>query len=273
MDQLTITGLRIRANHGVYPEETRLGQDFYVDAILYGDTRAAGLADDLSLSTNYGEVCQFLTRFLQEHTYQLIEAAAEQVVQALLLAFPLVRSVKLTLHKPQAPIGLPFQDVSVTICRGWHRVYIALGSNLGDRESYLNGAVEALSEHPAIRGIRPSSWLETEPYGGVEQPGFLNGVLEAETLLPAEELLNLLHEIEQAAHRERIVHWGPRTLDLDILFYDEETIHTPDLTVPHPDLQNRDFVLRPLAEIAPYAWHPLLRKTAWQLLKELEAKK
>jgi dihydroneopterin aldolase/2-amino-4-hydroxy-6-hydroxymethyldihydropteridine diphosphokinase len=141
---------------------------------------------------------------------------------------------------------------------------------LGDREGYLNGAVNALSAHPSIRKVRPSAWLETEPYGGVEQPAFLNGVLEAETLLPPQELLDLLHQLEQAAHRERLIHWGPRTLDLDILFYDEEIIHTPDLTVPHPDLQNRDFVLRPLAEVAPSAWHPILCKTARQLLAELE---
>lgn len=268
MDQLRISGLRIRANHGVYPEETRLGQDFYVNAVLYADIRPAGLADDLSLSTDYGEVCRFLTCFLREHTYKLIEAAAEQAVRALLLAFPRVRAVDLELCKPQAPIGLPFENVSVAIHRGWHRVYIALGSNLGDRQRYLQDAIDGLKALPDLRGIRCSALRETPPYGGVEQGSFLNGVLEAETLLAPQELLDALHRLEEAAHRERLVHWGPRTLDLDLLFYDEQIIHTETLTVPHPDLQNRDFVLVPLVELAPWCWHPLLRKTAAQLLEE-----
>ncbi len=272
MDQIHISGLRIRANHGVYPEETRLGQDFYVNATLYTHTRPAGLADDLDLSTNYGEVCQFLARFLQEHTYKLIEAAAEQAARALLLTFPLVQSVDFELCKPQAPISLPFDNVSVSIHRGWHRVYIALGSNLGDKEKYIQDAIHGLQALPDLRNLRCSTLVETEPYGGVEQDNFLNGVLEAETLLSPQELLDTLHGLEQAAHRERLIHWGPRTLDLDILFYDQQVIHTETLTIPHPDLQNRDFVLVPLAELAPWCWHPLLHRTAARLLEEWRAR-
>ena len=117
-----------------------------------------------------------------------------------------------------------------------------------------------------------SDYLVTEPYGGVEQDIFLNGALKLRTLLTPEELLDRLHELEQAAHRERIVHWGPRTLDLDILLYDQMIIDTPDLHVPHIDMENRDFVLIPLTELAPYYRHPVLNKTISQLLKELQAK-
>ena len=117
-----------------------------------------------------------------------------------------------------------------------------------------------------------SGYLVTEPYGGVEQDEFLNGVLKLRTLLTPEELLDRLHELEAAANRERIIHWGPRTLDLDILFYDNEIIDTPDLHIPHIDMENRDFVLKPMDEIAPYYRHPVLNKTIHQLLNELLAK-
>ncbi len=115
-----------------------------------------------------------------------------------------------------------------------------------------------------------SELLVTKPYGGVEQEDFLNGCLELETLLTPQELLEELHRIEQEAGRERKIHWGPRTLDLDILFYDKELIETEDLIIPHVDLENRYFVLKPLAEIAPNFRHPILKKTVTQMLEAVK---
>ena len=114
-----------------------------------------------------------------------------------------------------------------------------------------------------------SDYLVTEPYGVTDQDEFLNGVLKMRTLLSPEELLERLHQLEQEANRERIIHWGPRTLDLDILFYDQEIIDTADLHVPHPDMQNREFVLAPMNQIAPYLRHPVLNQTISQLLNIL----
>lgn len=114
-----------------------------------------------------------------------------------------------------------------------------------------------------------SDYLVTEPYGVTDQDEFLNGVLKMRTLLSPEELLERLHQLEQEANRERIIHWGPRTLDLDILFYDQEIIDTADLHIPHPDMQNRDFVLAPMNQIAPYLRHPVLNQTISQLLNIL----
>ena len=115
-----------------------------------------------------------------------------------------------------------------------------------------------------------SSYLVTEPYGGVEQDDFLNACLCLKTYLSPEELLKRLHEIEQDAHRERIVRWGPRTLDLDILFYDNFTCNSRTLTIPHVDMHNRLFVLQPLVEIAPWWVHPWKGKSVSELYKELK---
>lgn len=269
LDEIRIRGLRIFAHHGVFPEETRLGQMFVVNATLYTSTRKGGLADALEDTISYADVCLFLTDYLQKNTWKLLEAAVEHTCRALLQQFPLLRKVELELEKPSAPIPLPFDSVSVRVIRGWHRCFVALGSNLGNKQAYLDGAVEALRMDPCIRLTQVSSYLVTAPYGGVEQDDFLNGAVELETLYDPQELLDRLHEIEQNANRERLVHWGPRTLDLDILFYDDLVQDDPSLTLPHPDMQNRDFVLRPMAELVPNFLHPVFHKTIGQLLKEL----
>ena len=272
MEQIKIQNLEVFANHGVYPEETALGQKFLLNLTLYLHTREAGKTDDLSRSVNYGEVSHFATTFLREHTYKLIEAAAEQVAEALLLQYPLVRRLTVELKKPWAPIGLPLESVSVEITRGWHRVYLAMGSNMGEKENYIRSAVEKLDQMTTCRVVRISNLIQTKPYGGVEQDDFLNGCMEIETLLSPEELLEELHRIEAEADRKREVHWGPRTLDLDILFYDDEIIDLPMLKIPHIDMKNRDFVLEPLAELAPYKYHPIYHKTVQELWTELKEK-
>ena len=268
-DEIRIRGLRVFAHHGVFEEETRLGQMFVVNATLYTSTRQGGLADCLEDTISYADVCVFLTEYLQKNTWKLLEAAVEHSCRALLLKFPLIHEVEMELQKPSAPIPLPFDSVSVRVRRGWHRAFVALGSNLGDKQGYLDGAVEALRADEFVRVKQVSSYRVTAPYGGVEQDDFLNAAMEIETLYEPEELLDALHAIEQAARRERLIHWGPRTLDLDVLFYDDLVQDDPALILPHPDLHNRDFVLGPMAELAPNFVHPVLNKTMKQLLNEL----
>lgn len=272
MDKIEIKNLEIFANHGVFPEENILGQKFVISATLYTDTRKAGLTDELTASIHYGEVSHMITKFTKEHTYKLLEALAENLCQMLLQELPLLKMITLRVEKPWAPVGLPLETVAVETTRGWHTAYVAFGSNLGDKKKFLDDGIQGLRTTPSCEVEAVSEYLVTEPYGGVEQDEFLNGVLKLRTLLTPEELLDRLHELEAAANRERIIHWGPRTLDLDILFYDNEIIDTPNLHIPHIDMENRDFVLKPMDEIAPYYRHPVLNKTIHQLLNELLAK-
>lgn len=269
-DFIKITNLKVFAHHGVFPEETRDGQDFYVNAKLFLDCRKAGKTDNLSDSLNYGEASHFITDFLQNHTYKLIESVAEQLAEAMLLSMPVLKGVEIELCKPHAPIELPFENVSVTMKRQWHEVYLAVGSNLGDKNAYIGNGIEELRRIKEIKEVRVSELLVTKPYGGVEQDDFVNGAIALKTLLSPQELLEKLHEIEQHANRERLIHWGPRTLDLDIIFYDKLVYEDENLIIPHIDMQNRDFVLKPLSELCPNYRHPVLGKTLVQLLSELK---
>ena len=271
MDRITIKGLEVFAHHGVFPEETALGQKFIFHITLYLNTRQAGQSDQLERSIHYGEVCHFVQQYAQAHTWKLLESVAEHLSQALLLEYPLLQQVELEIEKPWAPIGLPLQTVSVAVRRGWHTAYVALGSNLGDKQGYLDGAVRQLNQRADCRVVRVSDYLVTKPYGGVEQDDFLNGALELRTLLEPRELLDCLHEIEQAAQRKRTIRWGPRTLDLDILLYDDLVLDEETLQIPHRELHLRDFVLRPMAQIAPWKRHPISGKAMETLLAELHS--
>lgn len=140
--------------------------------------------------------------------------------------------------------------------------YIALGSNLGDREKNLDGALRMLGETEGISVTRTSSFIETDPVGYTDQPDFLNAVTEIATTLPPHALLARCNAIEQALHRKRLIHWGPRTIDLDIILYGDLVMEDQTLTIPHPRMEEREFVLRPLCEIAPQAVDPRTGMTA-----------
>lgn len=273
MDKIQMKGLKVFAHHGVYPEESAQGQDFYVSVCLEVDTRPAGMRDDLSQSVDYGELCLFIDRYMKKHTYKLLESVTENLAREILLRYPVARSAEVSVSKPNAPIPLPFEDVSVTVKRAWHEAYLSFGSNLGDRDEYIRKGLETLENESDIFLLRTSTIIETPPYGGVEMDPVLNGVVKIRTLLTPYELLAVCNRIEQEAGRERTVHWGPRTLDFDIIFYDALILEDEYLTIPHIDMKNRDFVLEPLAEIAPGLVHPLYHKTMVDLLKELKEKK
>lgn len=148
-------------------------------------------------------------------------------------------------------------------------VHIGIGSNIGDREANCRKAISMLT----FRGIeikKTSSMYKTEPWGFKDQPEFINMVMEAETSLSPDELLQTLKDIENSMGRKETIRWGPRIIDLDILFYDDLVIDEDHLKIPHPLIQEREFVLIPMCEIAPNRIHPVLGKTILQIKKELK---
>jgi 2-amino-4-hydroxy-6-hydroxymethyldihydropteridine diphosphokinase len=150
------------------------------------------------------------------------------------------------------------------------RVYISTGSNMGNRELMLKTAAQKLNEQ-AGTVMRESSIIETRAWGKTEQPNFLNQVLELQTAMQPEELMQTLLQIEREMGRVREEKWGPRLIDLDILLFEDLIYSSDTLQIPHPFLHERLFVLKPLFELAPDLMHPELKLTVGQLLEKLEA--
>ena len=251
------------------PEENTLGQKFIISADLYMDLKEAGKTDDVSKTVHYGQAAVLIKQISEKSVFKLIEKLAEEIADALLKKFP-IEKVKVTIEKPWAPVRLPLETVAVEIERQWHTAYLSIGSNMGDREQYLKNAIDKLNRNDDCKVVKTSSFIETEPYGGVEQDKFLNGALQIRTLLSPEELLKRVNEIEAEEGRVRTIHWGPRTLDIDILLYDDEIVYTENLIIPHIDMHNRQFVLEPLCEIAPYAIQPIFKEAVIKLKNKLE---
>ncbi|HCL4437593.1 2-amino-4-hydroxy-6-hydroxymethyldihydropteridine pyrophosphokinase [Clostridium botulinum] len=150
-----------------------------------------------------------------------------------------------------------------------HTAYVAFGSNIGEKENYIRKALEKIEERK-MKIIKVSPIYETEPYGVLDQDSFLNGVVKIETNLTPEDLIGELLNIEKQLDRVRERRWGPRTIDLDIIFYDNLIINEKDLVIPHKDMENREFVLKPLCDIDENFIHPVLKKSVRQLYDELK---
>lgn len=271
-DKIYIKDLEIIAYHGVLKEEKELGQRFFISLEIETDFREAGKTDDLTKTISYAEVCDDVERIFLIEKYDLIEKCAEEIAEFLLIKYEQILEVKVKIKKPWAPIRKAIDHVAVEIARKRHIAYISLGSNMGEKKENLLKALSEISKLENTKIKNQSEFVITPPFGNVNQDDFLNAVIEIETLYSARELLNALLETEKKLGRVRDVKWGPRIIDLDILIYDSELINEKDLTVPHPWMNERMFVLEPFAEIAPNVIEPLSNKRIRVLKEELENK-
>lgn len=263
-DVIEVLGIRATGFHGVFEHEKRDGQEFVVDVSLELDLGSAGESDDLAETVNYGEVGQLVVRRIEGEPFDLIERLATVIAEDVLATESgrlRLETVTVTVHKPSAPVGVPFGDVLVRVRRDRTLVpaVVALGANLGDRRATLERARQALAERVLTAGLAVSDLVETDPVGGPEQPDFLNAVAVGLTRLSPTALLRTLHEIEAESGRVREIRWGPRTLDLDLIQYGDPATGTDvlssseRLTLPHPRAHERGFVLVPWLQADPDA--------------------
>lgn len=271
VDKVIIENFEVLACHGVNPEEKINKQRFVFCASLGIDVSRAAADDDLNATVNYAAVKKHIQKFCEGNCFDLIETLASRLAEDILKAFPLAREIELTVKKPDAPMSGRFDYVAVSVSKAWHKAYLALGSSEGDRNGYLDFAVRELDKDSNFANIKESRRIETQPYGGVAKEMFLNSAVECDTLYSPRQLLEAVQKIEQSGRRVREKHWGDRTLDIDILFFDSCVIDEKDLCIPHPDMENRTFVLSPLAELCPNKVHPLLRVRVRDLLFSLTA--
>jgi len=260
VDQIEIRGLVVTTLVGVLAHEREIAQPIQIDLDLHVDLRDAGHSDDLQDTANYGDVVERVASLVRESKDRLMERLADRICE-LVLATAHVESVEVTVTKLRPPIPEQLVSTAVRLHRrrdetssepGTHEAILALGSNLGTREEYLRLAIDSL---PGV--ARMSQVYETDPVGGPDgQRPYLNMVVAIETDLDPYALLRRCRQIERSALRQRVEHWGPRTLDIDLLFYDDVRIEDPDLTIPHPRYSGRRFVLAPLSEVAPQRCPP-----------------
>ena len=250
--EINIRGLEVSACHGVLDFEKVNPQKFVFDLDLGVDFFESVGNDDLNGTVNYAEVCALVEKITKENKFNLIEKLALECAFQILENFKKVQKIRLVCNKPQAPLTQKFKSVGTAVELERVKAYLSLGASVGDREGYLNRAIELLDKTRGVKVEKVSPFLETEPYGGVAKNRFLNCAVQIGTFLPPHKLLDEIHRIEDSLGRVREKRWDDRTLDIDIIFYGDKEICDETLTIPHPDYKNRDFVIEPLKSIAPH---------------------
>ncbi len=258
MLKIIIKNLRLYGFHGVHEHEKENGQYFIFNiGILLSDDRIE--TDNIKETVNYSEAIKLLKKINKENKYDLIETLSKTIARGLLETFKKAESVIVKVEKESPPIKEDIQSVGVeySTSRLYHSeniAYLSLGSNIGDKKDNILKAISFIGQDKHIRILKSSSLYETEPMYLKDQPSFYNTVLKVAVMegISPFMLLGILKNIEYLLGRdENVEKNGPRVIDIDILFYADHEVHTKILTIPHPKIAERNFVLKPLEEIEP----------------------
>lgn len=270
MNEIKIDRIKFRANHGVFAFEKEQGQDFYLSINIKTNFEETLFNDDLNNTIHYGYISDDAILFLQENTFDLIETAIYRLSDFLFSKYDQIDELELEIFKPDAPVDLEFKDISVKVRHKRNNVFIALGSSIGKKDDYFDKAIKMLKESEGVYQIRESKRYKSSPLGNAAKEEFLNSVIEIKTILSPLKLLEILNNIEDSLDRKRDIKWGDRTIDLDILFYNNQIICKENLIIPHPEIKNRDFVLKPMIDLNKNFISPIDNKRVIDLYEELK---
>ncbi len=270
MIEISVIDQKIYAFHGVYEEEKKSGQEFLVSVKTLCDYDPSLIKDSIDETLSYADLAEFVEKVATSKVYDLIETLASDLAESILNKFEIVKKVEVEVKKPNAPMSQSLAYPSVKLEKAWHEVFVAIGTNLGDKEENIARAIAKLEDFSKVEEV--ATYMHTKPWGVSDQPDFLNTVVKVKTLLEPFALLKALKLIEKNLGRVKTRHWGERIIDLDIIFYDDLVLQEKELAIPHPYMEERGFVLEPLIEIAPYKLHPILKKRVFRLLDELNKK-
>lgn len=267
MNSIIIKDLEIFACHGVLNEEKNIKQKFLVSVQLNSDFW--NYNDDIKNAVNYSETCDCIVDFVTTNCFNLIETCAEQLAEYLLQKYQQLTSVDVTIKKPWAPLNKNLSFVAASTHKNWYIAFIGIGSNLGDSYDNIKQALKLINTKNTYV-LKTSQIYETSPISNIPQNNYLNCVAQIKTLLTPTQLMQFLLGIEQELKRVRTVKNAPRTIDLDILLFNNCVFNTELVTIPHPRMHERLFVLIPLCELAPDYVHPILNQTIYNLSKQLQ---
>ncbi len=273
-NQIIIRNLKILAKHGLYKSEQKNKQTFVLNLILNLDFEKAAKLDNVNYTIDYDEFCGFVETIVKNKNQMLLETVARLIAEQSLLKYEVLQSIQVGIHKQQTIFLKNNADVDyvkIKLKRRWHTAFLGLGSNMGNKLENIQTAIKILKKTHGIHKIETSAIANTQAYGR-KMDDFLNCVVKFKTFLEPFNLLKACKKIEKTLKRERSKIWGPRPIDVDILFFDNLVLSTETLTIPHPDLQNRSFVLNPMVELNPNFVHPVFLKTMHALQRELELK-
>ena len=251
-DYVRVKNLCLHGFHGVFPEERKLGQKFYIDIECRLNLATCAAGDDYTKAVCYGELCEIAAEVSQAKPFDLIETLGERIAEAIHDRFAIIDEVKVAVRKPSAPIAASLDYVEIEVRRARkRRIAFSLGSEAGDMQTNLSTALAWMQTIDGVEVESVSRFYKTAPRGGTDQEWSLNACAVGWTTVAPDALLRELKRIELMLGRVPSRHRRPRTVDIDILFVDGIEVDSPFLTLPHKEMFNRAFVLLPLAEIAP----------------------